>query len=158
MVELRAHPVVHGVALLTTTGQVQLHVVESGRSRIDEVFLMAGNASDGKSLKLPHCRALMARIAIQRGVRANQRETVHVLIDLLNGHIPALDRVALFAVCAHLPLVNVRVTGRALRSHIRENQLGMTLRATHALMHPAQGIFRCVVIEFRYGSNWFPAA
>jgi hypothetical protein len=50
------------------------------------------------------------------------------------------------------------VTGRALRSHIRENQLGMALRATHALMHPAQGIFRCVVIEFRYGSNWFPAA
>ena len=46
MVELRAHPVVHGVALFTTTGQVQLHVVESGRSRIDKVFLMAGNASD----------------------------------------------------------------------------------------------------------------
>ena len=60
----------------------------------------------------------MARIAIQRGVRPHQRETVHVLIDLLNCHIPALDRVALFAVCAHLPLVNVCVTGRALRSHV----------------------------------------
>ena len=100
----------------------------------------------------------MARITIQRGMRANQRKTIHVLIDLLNGDVPALHRVALLTVRAHLPLVNVRVTGRALRSHIRKNQLGMALRATHALMHPAQGIFRCVVIEFRYGSNWFPAA
>ncbi len=44
MVELRAHPVVHGVALFATGGQVQLHVVQPGRSRINKVFLMAGEA------------------------------------------------------------------------------------------------------------------
>ena len=41
MVELRAHPVVHGVALVATAGQVQLHMVQPGRSGINEVFLMA---------------------------------------------------------------------------------------------------------------------
>ena len=44
MVELRAHPVVHGMALLATDGQVQLHVVQPGCSRINEILLMAGVA------------------------------------------------------------------------------------------------------------------
>ena len=100
----------------------------------------------------------MAGITIQRGMRANQRKTIHVLIDLLNGDVPALHRVALLTVRAHLPLVNVGVTGRALRSHVRKNQLGMTLRAAHALVHAPQRISRGVVIEFRDRSNWLPAA
>ena len=99
----------------------------------------------------------MARITIQRGMRANQRETIHVLIDLLNGDVPALHRVALLTVRAHLPLVNVGVTGRALRSHVRKNQLGMALRAAHALVHAAQGILRGVVIKFGNGPDRLPS-
>jgi len=100
----------------------------------------------------------MARIAIQRRVRPNQRETIHVLIDLLNGDVPALHRVALLAVRAHLPLVNIRVTSGALRSYVGENQLGMALRAAHAFVHAPQRISRGVVIEFRDCSNRLPAA
>ena len=60
----------------------------------------------------------MTRVAIQSRVRPNQREAIHVLIDLLNGDVPTLHRVALLAVCAHLPLVNICVTSGALRSHV----------------------------------------
>jgi hypothetical protein len=91
-------------------------------------------------------------------VRSDQRKTVDVLIDLLNRNIPAFYGVALLAVSAHLALVNVRVTVRALGPHIRKNQLGMALRTTHALVHTAERIPRGVVIEFRNRPNRLPTA
>lgn len=99
----------------------------------------------------------MALVAIERGVRADQREPVQVLVDLLNGDIPAFDRVALLAVCPHLPLVDVGVAIRALRAHVAKDRLDMALRAIHALVHAAQRIFRCVVIEFRNCSDGLPS-
>ena len=63
----------------------------------------------------------MAGITIQRGVCADQGKTILVLIDLLNGNVPSSNVVALFAVCAHLPLVDIRVAGRALGSDTRED-------------------------------------
>ncbi len=158
MVELRAHPVVHGVALLAARGQVQLYVVQPGRFRVDEVSLMAREASGGEPLELAHSRALMARIAVQRSVRTDQRKAVDVLVDLLNRDIPAFYRVALLAIGAHLPLVDVGVAVRALGSHVREDQLGVALRTTDSLVHSAQGVSSCVVIEFRDRSNRLPPA
>jgi hypothetical protein len=55
----------------------------------------------------------VARIAVQRGMRAHQRETVQVLIDLLHRNVPSLYVMALFTVGAHLSLVNIGVAVRA---------------------------------------------
>jgi len=79
-----------------------------------------------------------------------------VLIDLLDRNIPTLDRVALLAVRPHLPLVDVSVAIGALRSHVREDGLGMALRTAHAFVHAAQRILRCVVIEFRNSADGLP--
>jgi hypothetical protein len=49
------------------------------------------------------------------------------------------------------------VAVRALRSYIAEDRLGVALRATHAFVHAAQRIFRCVVIEFRNSSDGLPS-
>jgi hypothetical protein len=66
--------------------------------------------------------------------------------------------VALLAIRAHLALMNVGVAVRALRAHIGKDHLGVALSAGHSLMQSAQRIFSGVVIEFRDGSNRFPAA
>ena len=158
VVELRTHPVVHGVTLLAAGGQVQLHVIQPGRSCIYEVPLMARIASGGQTLELAHGRVLVTRIAVHRGVRADQWKTIDVLVDLLNRNIPALYGVALLAVGAHLPLVNVRVAVRALGAHVREDQLGVALRTAQALMHAAQGILRGVVIKLGNGPERLPSA
>ncbi len=121
VIELCAHPVVHGVALVTTRGQIQLHVVQARGLGIDKVSLVAREARRRQPLELAHCCALVAGITIQCSVCPNQREPVDVLINLLNGYVPALDCMALLAVCAHLPLVDIRVAGRALGSDIRED-------------------------------------
>lgn len=45
---------------------------------------MAGEALRRKAFELANGRALVARIAVDGGVRANQRESIEVLINLLN--------------------------------------------------------------------------
>jgi hypothetical protein len=50
------------------------------------------------------------------------------------------------------------VAVRALGSHVREDQLGVALRTTDSLVHSAQGVSSCVVIEFRDRSNRLPPA
>lgn len=119
---------------------------------------MAGVALCRQALELAHGGALVTRVAIDRGMRANQRKAVQVLIDLLNGNMPALYGMALFAIGAHLPLVNVGVAVGALRTDIREHHFGVALRASHAFMQPAQGIFGGVMVEFRDGADGLPAA
>jgi len=81
-----------------------------------------------------------------------------VLIDLLDRNVPALDRVTLFAVRAHLPLVNVSVAIGTLRSHVAEHRLRVALRAAHAFVHAAQRILRGVVIEFRNSPDGLPSS
>jgi len=146
------------VTLFATGGQVQLHVIETGRPGIDEISLMARVARGREALELSDRRVLMAGIAIQGRMRTDQREAVDVLIDLLNRDIPTFYRVALLAICPHLPLVNVGVAIRALRSHIGKDQLGVALRATDALVHAAQGVLRGVVIKFGNGPERLPSA
>ena len=157
VIELSAHPVVHGVALFASDREIQRDVVDSCGPGVDEIFLVAGVALRRKTLELADSSAFVTRITINHGVRAHQREPVQVLVDLLDRDIPAFHRVALFAVSAHLGLVNVRMALAALRSDIRENGLGMTLRTGDACVHPAQWIFGGVVIELGYCANRLPA-
>ena len=119
---------------------------------------MAGEALGRKPLELAHSRALVTGIAIHGGMGADQREAIEMLVDLLNGNVPAPHRVALLAIRAHLALMNVGVAVGALRAHIGKDHLGVALRAGHSLVQSAQRIFRGVVIEFRNGTNRLPTA
>jgi len=107
---------------------------------------------------LANCRALVASGAIERCVRSEQWKTILVLLDLLDGDLPSLDRVALLAGCPELTLVNVRVTVRASLAHIAEHGFGVALRTSHTLVHPAQREASLIVVEFRDRPDRFPAA
>src|ERR1700756_3529878 len=98
-------------------------MVDADGLRINKVLLVAGEALGRKPLELAYGSALMTGIAIHRRVRADQREPVEVLINLLNRNMPAPDRVALLAVRPHLALVDVGVAVCALRTHIRKDHL-----------------------------------
>ena len=98
---------------------------------------MAGEALGRKPLELAHGSVLMTGIAVHRRVRADQRESIQVLVDLLHRNTPAPHRVALLAIGAHLAFVDVGVTVGALRTHIRKNELDVALRTRHTLVHAA---------------------
>ena len=89
-------------------------------------------------------------------MRSDQGETILVILDGLHRDIPALYGVALLAVCAHLPLVDIGMAIGAPCTHIREDGLGVTLGAGHVLVHAAQRILGLVVIEFRDSADRLP--
>jgi len=98
----------------------------------------------------------VAGIALQGSVRSDKRKTILVVLDGLDRNVPTFHGVALFAIDAHLPFVNIGVAIGAPRTHIREDRLGVTLAAGHILVHAAQRIFGLIVIEFRDGPDGLP--
>lgn len=80
-----------------------------------------------------------------------------MVLDLLNGNLPAKHRVALRAVRTELPAVNIRMAIRAVLADVREDRLYVALGAFHLFVHASKRVTRLVVIEFRDRSNRPPA-
>lgn len=99
----------------------------------------------------------MAIFALRQRVRANQREAVLMVPNGLQGNLPSFDGVTTGAIGAELALVNVGVAIGALRADVLEHHAGMTLGASHFLMHGAQRVAGQIMIEIRIGSYGLPA-
>jgi len=117
------------------------------------VFQVAGIALRGKTIENPCGKLFMAFVALHSRVRSQEREAILVILHLLYSDIPSLNGVALRAVRAHQPAMNIGVTIRASLSDIRENWLNVAFNAFHFFVHPAQGVVRFVVVEFRNSAD-----
>jgi len=155
VIKSHALPIVNRVAVLALSRKSCRYVV--GRSCLLERSLMAGVALNRQALELSHCFALVTVRAIQASMTAHQREPVVVLFRALGDQAPALYRVTLFTVRAHLPAMNVSMAIGAIAAHVREDWLGVTLGTGNPLVLAAERIFGCVVIEFRNRSNGLPS-
>jgi len=81
-----------------------------------------------------------------------------VILDLLYGIVPTENRVALRAVRAHFPLVNIGMAILTVLAHVCEYRFYVTLRALNFLVHAAQRIPSFIVIKFRDGADGAPAS
>lgn len=98
----------------------------------------------------------MAIVALHCGVRSKQRKPVLVFLDLVDGHLPAGNRVTLRAIGAELPQVNVCMAIRAILPDIGENRLRMAFNTSNFFVLPTQRIRGLVVIELQHGAYWTP--
>src|SRR4030081_423082 len=98
---------------------------------------MAGEARSGEADELPAGCAFVARFARERGVRPNQRKAVLMLLYVLDGNLPALHRVARFALRPHLPTMDVGMAFSAFVSHVGKYKFYVALCACDPGMHPA---------------------
>ena len=80
-----------------------------------------------------------------------------MLFHLSNRDLPSTHGMALFAIRAQLPPVNVGVTILAALPHVAEDHLHVALGASHRSVHPAQRISGLVVIEFRQCPDGSPS-
>lgn len=119
---------------------------------------MAGIARGRHGLKLAARGAFVARVAVHGRVRPGKREAIVMLLDLLHADLPSLNRVALLAVGAQLPPVNIGMAVLAALPHIRKHRLHVALHAGHRLVHAAQWITSLVVVELRNCTDRFPRA
>jgi hypothetical protein len=150
-----AQPTVKRVTVRARLWKLTGHVVRV--FRLLKVPHMAGVAGRGKALELAYRSALVAVLTLHRGVRPQQRKAILVILDLLHRHVPSLHGMALRAIRAHLPLVDVGVTVLALLADVCKHRLDMALRALHLFVHAAQRILRFVVVKLGYRSDRAPS-
>jgi len=156
VIELRAQPGVHRVALLALDWESRRRSRMARGVGLLVRRLMAGVAADIESLELAHRGALMAIGAVQARVSSSQGKPVFVVRCQLECHVPALHRVTLFA-RPHLAAMNVRVAVAATGPRVREHRLGMALRAGNVLVHAPQRKAGFVVIELRNSTDRLPS-
>ncbi len=155
VIEFHVEPSVHVVTFLTGSRKSGAHVSWSGS--LLEILRVARVARGRHRAVITDRAILVARIAIQHGVRPHQRKAVVVVLDRLDGNIPSIHRVALLATRAHLGTVDIGVTLGALRAHIRKYRLDVALGAHHPLVHAPQGEVGLVVIKLWYTADRLPS-
>jgi len=143
------------VALLATGRKSCGRVIGTGRLPVGG--RMARVALKRESLKLADGRSIMAGVALEGGMSANQRETVLVIPHGLNCDLPALHVVTALAVCSHLPVMEIGVAVPALRAGVGENRFRVTLRAREVLVHSRKGKAGFSMIKFRNSAYRFPS-
>jgi hypothetical protein len=123
------------LALTHWEGRQVGFVVWIGRSV--EIRHVARFARRRKPQIISRRRVFMAFIALHHGVRAEQREAIEVLLNRLDGNLPARYGVALRAIRAKLAAMEVRVAVGAVLADIRKYRLHVAARAGNFLMHAA---------------------
>jgi hypothetical protein len=105
-----------------------------------EGFRVAAVALGGKpkAIELPNRPHLVARIAVHHRVRANQRKTILVLVDVMNRHLPSIGVVAQFAFGAVLATMQIGMTVLAFVGSIGELQIRVAVPACHSHMASLQ--------------------
>jgi hypothetical protein len=98
----------------------------------------------------------MAGDAVDRRMRSDQGEAIFVSAYGLQGYIPTDHAMALLAIRAELPPMNVGVAIGTLRAHVAEYRLCMALDAIDFGMHTPQGVAGRIVVEFRDRADRLP--
>jgi len=155
VIEGSAKPGRDRVALLTTGRERRRHMVGPGGLLVCR--RVARVALEREPLKLADGRSLVAAVALQRGMPANQWEAVLMISHRLNRNLPPLHGVAALAICTHLPVMNVGVAVTAPGAGVGKNRLGVTLGARHVLVHPEKRVAGFTVIKFGNRAYRFPS-
>ena len=156
VIKSRPQPTVKRMARFAGGGKLGADMVRI--LGILKILQVAGRANRGKPLELSDCSAFVALLALHRGVSSQQRETILVILNLLDGDIPAEHRVTPRAIRSHFPLVYIGMTVLTLLAGVGKHRLDVALRALHFFVHTPQWILRFVVIKFRHGADGAPSA
>ena len=116
------------MALLAGAWETGCDVV--GRCRLLIGCGVAGITLEREPLELSNRGALVATVARQRCVPADQRKPVLMIPNSLKRDLPALRGMAPFAIGTHLPTVDIGVAVSAPCPGIREHRLCVALGTT----------------------------
>ena len=153
-----AIPTVHReVALSTLSGES--HGLMVGGGGLAKRGQVATHTFGGKSkaIELADGANLMTGVAVYGCVSTDQRKSILMLIDVVNGNLPAIAVVAEFALRTILATVQVSVAILALCGGIAEIKILMAIDALHFRVPAAQRKLCLRVVELKFGAQWLPA-
>jgi hypothetical protein len=100
---------------------------------------------------------LVARIAVDGGVGANQRKAVLVLTDVVDRNLPTSIPMADVTLRTVFPTMNVGMAVLALLADVCENKIGVAVLARYLGVHSAQGKPSFAMFEFRDSADRRPS-
>lgn len=119
MIKFGIEPGVCTVALLAPRRETRRHMVGIGGAL--EFGRVAGIALCREPLELSRSCTLVAGLAIDRRMSADEWKAILMIPDRRHRNLPAFDRVTRFAIGAKLAAMDVRVAVSALLANISEN-------------------------------------
>lgn len=124
---------------------------------LEVVRHVTGNTFRAKTRELAHRSAGVTGDAIERGMSPEERKTVLMIFDVLDGDAPSLHGVTFFAASPELAAMQVGVAVHAFRPHIRENGIRVAGLAIQLGVPSAKRKGSLVVVEIRKASDGRPA-
>lgn len=111
------------------------------RSRLIECFGVTAIALGGEpeAIELSDGADFVAGVAVDDGVCTDQRKAILVLIDVVDGDLPAIGVVAQFAFSPIFAAMQIGMAILALVGSIGEIEIGMTVAASDSRVPSAQG-------------------
>jgi hypothetical protein len=103
------------------------------------------------------CSYLVAGVAIDCRMRANERKPVLMLINSVNRNLPTRIAVAQVTLGSILAPVNIGMTVLALSTDVRKNRIDVALLALHFRMETAKRKTCPAVVELWNSSYGHPA-
>lgn len=153
----RGHPVVHQAVTLETLRRECLRNVVRSSCFLEIVHVTARALSrEALAVRWTHGADLVAGVAIDHGVGADERKAILMFVDVVNGHLPAGVVVAGVALRGVPAPMDVGVAVLALVVCHGEDQVGMAIGTTDFGVQSAQGETGFAMVEFRNGANGFP--
>lgn len=151
-------PAVHRKVALLAVGGVSLGLV-IGIACFPKCGHVAADAFGGKSeaVELADGPNLVAGVAIHSRVSPDEREAILVLVDVVNGNLPAISVVAELALSAVLAAMQIGVAVLALYWGVAENKILVAIGALHFRVAAAQRKFGLRMIELELRSQRIPA-
>lgn len=116
------------------------------------------DALRGESLavELPDRSHFVAGVTIDGGVGADQRKTVLMFVDVVNGNLPSGIAMAHVALGAVLAAMDVSVTILALAAHVGKNPVQVAAGAGHLAVQASQRKPGLAVIKLGNSTDRFP--
>jgi len=121
------------------------------------IFEMAGLASIGEAVEDACSGLLVAIVALDGRVSAEEWETILVVTHLLDGDVPSLHRMALCAVRSHLSPMDVRMAIGAILANVGKDGLDVAGHTFYLLVHASERISSLVVVKFGNRANGAPS-
>jgi hypothetical protein len=151
------HPAIHAGVALAAIGRItqRLMIRRSGPLKRPQVATHTVGRQP-LTVELPHRSDPVTRIAVDRGVGADQRKAILMLIDGVDRDLPAIDPVAGIALRPVFPSMKVGMAVLAVAAHVGENRIDVAFLARHSHVHAAQRIAGFAVIKLRLAADRLP--
>lgn len=142
--------------MLTVGGKS--HGLMVGTIGFSKCAQVAAHAFGGESetVELTDGANFVAGVAIDGGMGADQRKAILMLVDVVNGDLPAIGVVTEFTFGAVLAAMEIRMAILTLHRSVTKNEILVAIRALHFCVPSMQRESRAGMVEFQLGAQRLP--